>query len=184
MNNDNLWMKLEAGPNPPEEVYTIIENPKNNKNKYEYRKDGFIILDRVLHSSVHFPGDYGLIPRTYFEDGDPLDILVLISEPTFPGCVLAARPIGILKMKDEKGRDDKILAVASGDPIYYNVFTLDDLYQHNLNEIAEFFRTYKGLEHGKDTEVLGWGSKQEAFDTIIQSMKLFDKLYNKEGDKK
>ncbi|MHA1302406.1 MAG: inorganic diphosphatase [Candidatus Heimdallarchaeaceae archaeon] len=172
-----LWEELETGPNPPEEVYVIIENPKNNKNKYEYKKDGVLVLDRVLHSSVHFPGDYGLIPRTYFEDGDPLDILVLITEPTFPGCVLAARPIGILKMRDEKGRDDKILAVASGDPFYHDVYTLKDIYAHSLEEIAEFFRTYKGLEHGKKTEVLGWGSKEEAFETITKSMQFYEKLF-------
>ncbi|MHA1116273.1 MAG: inorganic diphosphatase [Candidatus Heimdallarchaeum aukensis] len=172
-----LWEKIETGPNPPEEVFVIIENPKNNKNKYEFRKEGYLVLDRVLHSSVHFPGDYGLIPRTYYEDGDALDILVLITEPTFPGCVLPARPIGVLKMRDEKGRDDKILAVASGDPLYHDVYTLKDIYPHTLAEIAEFFRTYKGLEYGKNTEVIGWGSKEEAFETITNSMRLYNKLF-------
>ena len=149
VDTDSLWHTIKVGPNPPEEVYAIIENPKNSKNKYELGKDGIIYLDRVLHSSVHFPGDYGLIPQTYFEDGDALDILVLISEPTFKGCVAAARPIGVLRMKDEKGHDDKILAVASTDPFYHGVYELDDVYPHTLSEIAEFFKTYKGLEHGK-----------------------------------
>ena len=132
--NNSLWHLIKAGPNPPEEIYAIIENPKNNRNKYELGKDGVIYLDRVLHSSVHFPGDYGLIPQTYYEDGDALDILILISEPTFTGCVLTARPIGMLKMKDEKGHDDKILAVASTDPFFQNVYNLDDVYLYIIQE--------------------------------------------------
>jgi len=177
---ENLWKTLEPGPNVPEEVYCIIENPKGSMNKYEYKKDkGIIVLDRVLHSSVHFPGDYGLIPQTYFEDGDALDILVLISTPTFPGCILTARPIGILKMKDEKGPDDKILAVASQDPLYMDVHSLEDIYPHTLNEIAEFFRTYKGLEHGKKTEVIGWKGKREAFECIAHSIELYNKIFGK-----
>ena len=174
---NSLWHQIETGPNPPEEVYAIIENPKNNTNKYELCKDGVIYLDRVLHSAVHFPGDYGLIPRTYFEDGDALDILVLISEPTFTGCVLTARPIGMIRMKDEKGHDDKILAVASKDPFFHSVYSLDDVYPHTLEEIAEFFKTYKGLEHGKQVEVVGWDSKEEAFKTISHSMKLYTELF-------
>lgn len=174
---DSLWHKIETGPNPPEEIYAIIENPKDSKNKYELGKDGVMYLDRVLHSSVHFPGDYGLIPQTYFEDGDALDVLVLISEPTFTGCVLTARPIGVLKMRDEKGHDDKILAVASEDPIYNGVYNLDDLYPHILQEISEFFRTYKGLEYGKKVEVLGWKNKQEAFKCITNSMRLYQELF-------
>ncbi len=172
-----LWKQLETGPNPPEEIYCIIENPKNNKNKYEMSKDGIIYLDRVLHSSVHFPGDYGLIPQTYYEDGDPLDVLVLITEPTFPGCVLMARPIGVLKMKDEKGSDDKILAVASNDPLYMKVHSLNDIYPHTIIEIAEFFRSYKGLEPSKKTEVKGWESKEAALKTIVDSMKLYNELF-------
>ncbi|MHA2358183.1 MAG: inorganic diphosphatase [Candidatus Heimdallarchaeaceae archaeon] len=175
----SLWHNIKTGPNPPEEIYAIIENPKNSRNKYELGKDGVLYLDRVLHSSVHFPGDYGLIPQTYFEDGDPLDTLVLISEPTFTGCVVTARPIGLLRMKDEKGRDDKILAVASNDPFFHSVFALKDVYPHTLEEIAEFFKTYKGLEHGKKVEVLGWGEKQEAFKSISQAMKLYEELFKK-----
>ncbi len=175
--SNSLWHKIETGPNPPEEIFVIIENPKDSKNKYELGKDGVLYLDRVLHSSVHFPGDYGLIPQTYFEDGDALDVLILISEPTFTGCVLAARPIGVLRMQDEKGHDDKILAVASKDPFYHGVYNLDDVYPHTLEEISEFFRTYKGLEHGKNVEVLGWDNKQEAFKCITHSMKLYEELF-------
>ncbi len=179
VDTNSLWHTIKVGPNPPEEVYAIIENPKNSKNKYELGKGGIIYLDRVLHSSVHFPGDYGLIPQTYFEDGDALDILVLISEPTFTGCVVAARPIGILRMRDEKGHDDKILAVASTDPFYHGVYGLDDVYPHTLSEIAEFFKTYKGLEHGKKVEVIGWNKKAEAFKCITHSMKLYKELFDK-----
>ena len=167
---NSLWHQIETGPNPPEEVYAIIENPKNNRNKYELGKDGVLYLDRVLHSAVHFPGDYGLIPQTYFEDGDALDVLVLISEPTFTGCVLTCRPIGMIRMKDEKGHDDKILAVASKDPFFHSVV-------EEVEEIAEFFKTYKGLEHGKQVEVVGWDSKEEAFKTISHSMKLYKELF-------
>jgi inorganic pyrophosphatase len=165
---DSLWHKMKTGPNPPEEIYAIIENPKDSKNKYELGKDGVMYLDRVLHSSVHFPGDYGLIPQTYFEDGDALDVLVLISEHTFTGCVLAA-----------KGHDDKILAVASKDPFFHSVYNLEDVYPHTLEEIAEFFKTYKGLEHGKQVEVLGWDSKKEAFKCITHSMELYKDLFEK-----
>jgi inorganic pyrophosphatase len=176
-NKDSLWHKIKTGSNPPEEIYAIIENPKNSRNKYELSKDGVIYLDRVLHSSVIFPGDYGQIPQTYFEDGDALDVLVLISEPTFTGCVVACRPIGVLRMIDEKGHDDKILAVASEDPFFHSVYSLEDVYPHTLDEIAEFFKTYKGLEHGKNVEVIGWDSKQEAFKTITNSMRLYEELF-------
>jgi inorganic pyrophosphatase len=103
----SLWKNLPSGRSPPEIINVIIETPKDSKNKYEVSKEfDCMLLDRVLHSSVVFPLAYGLIPRTFYEDGDPLDAMVLISEPTFPGCVVEARPIGVLEMSDEKGQDD------------------------------------------------------------------------------
>jgi inorganic pyrophosphatase len=110
---------LERGPKGPEAVYAVIESPKGTENKYEYDVEKkTTVLDRVLYSAVHFPGDYGFLPRTLDEDGDPLDILVLVSNSTFPGCVMTARPVGLLQMLDGDKRDDKILAVPIGDPRY------------------------------------------------------------------
>ncbi len=108
----NLWRELPPGPQAPEVVFCIVEIPKGSRNKYEYQEDtGVIKLDRVLYSSIHYPGDYGLIPKTFCEDGDPLDILVMTNQPTFPGCVIEARPIGVFHLRDAGPSDDKILAV-------------------------------------------------------------------------
>lgn len=137
-------------------VIAFIEIPRGSRNKYEYDETlGRLRLDRVLYSSVHYPTDYGFIPETLAEDGDHLDILVLMQEPTFPGCLIDARPIGGLDMADEKGPDFKVLAVPVGDPRYQHVSDLTHLGQHWLREIETFFDTYKLLEP-KQTEVLGW----------------------------
>lgn len=153
---------LESGPTPPHVVYAVIESPKGTENKYEYdAKKRVMILDRVLYSAVHFPGDYGFIPRTLDEDGDPLDILVLVTNPTFPGCVMPARPVALLKMLDGEKRDDKILAVPTGDPRYKEYYDMQDLPEHILKEIAYLFQTYKVLE-GKQVEVLGWDGAKGA----------------------
>jgi inorganic pyrophosphatase len=170
----SLWENVPSGRDPPEIINVIVETPKGSKNKYELAKDfNGIMLDRVLHSSVVFPLAYGLIPRTYFDDGDPLDALVIISEPTFPGCVVEVRPIGILEMSDEKGRDDKVLTVSVADPRYRNWTDLEDLPEHLLDEIAEFFQTYKRLEEGKSTNVLGWEGRDKAIEAIEYSLKYY-----------
>ncbi|HOE52187.1 MAG TPA: inorganic diphosphatase [Methanomassiliicoccales archaeon] len=170
----SLWKKVPSGRNPPEIINVIIETPKGSKNKYEVSKEfDCILLDRVLHSSVVFPLAYGLIPRTFYEDGDPLDALVLISEPTFPGCVVEARPIGVLEMSDEKGQDDKILTVACGDPKNSQYLELEDIPQHYLDEISEFFKTYKKLEENKGTNVIGWQGRVRATEIVTDSLALF-----------
>lgn len=175
-----LWKEIPAGRDPPDLINVIIETPKGSKNKYEMSKNyDVIVLDRVLHSSVIYPLAYGLIPRTYYDDGDPLDAMVMISEPTFPGCVVEARPIGLLNMVDEAGEDDKILAVAVGDPRYAEIEEIDDVPTHHLNEIAEFFQTYKSLEEGKKTEVLGWQGREKAREAILHAIKLFDEEFGK-----
>jgi len=134
----------------------LIEIPGGSKNKYEFDKDlQAFALDRVLYSSVRYPCDYGFVPNTLADDGDPLDGLVLMDEPTFPGCVIAARPIGMLEMIDGGDRDEKILCVPVKDPRYAQVNSLADVASHRLDEIAEFFKTYKNLEK-KVTEILGW----------------------------
>ena len=121
----HLWHNLSSGPEAPDVVYTVVEVPKGHRNKYEYSKTaGVIKLDRVLFSPLHYPGDYGFIPQTYFDDNDPMDILVMMNEPTFPGCVIEARPIGMFKLIDRGEPDYKILAVPSTDPNFedYAVF--------------------------------------------------------------
>ncbi len=144
-----------------QQVEAFIEIPRGSRNKYEYdEKAGQFKLDRVLYSSVHYPTDYGFIPETLAEDGDHLDILVLVEEPTFPGCIIPARPIGGLDMSDEKGSDFKVLAVPLGDPRFEQVRSLDDIGDHWMREIETFFDTYKILEP-KQTEVLGWHSVEE-----------------------
>lgn len=110
----NLWKDLKPGSSEPEVLYAVIEIPKGSRNKYQYDKeiDAFV-LDRVLHSSVHYPAEYGTIPQTLWDDGDPMDIIVLMDQPTFPGCVIESRPIGVMKMIDSGDSDDKILSVPS-----------------------------------------------------------------------
>ncbi|MGF1458236.1 MAG: inorganic diphosphatase [Leptolyngbyaceae cyanobacterium] len=151
-------MDLSRIPAQPEPglINVLIEIPAGSKNKYEFDKDmGAMILDRVLFSSVQYPYDYGFVPNTLADDGDPLDGMVLMDQPTFPGCVIAARPIGMLEMIDGGDRDEKILCVPAEDPRYAQVTSLEDIAAHRLDEIAEFFRSYKNLEK-KITEILGW----------------------------
>jgi inorganic pyrophosphatase len=147
-------------------IPVIVEIPRGSRNKYEMDKEtGRIFLDRVLFSSVHYPTDYGYIPDTLADDGDPVDVLVVINEPTFPGCLVHARPIGVLDMRDEKGADHKVLAVPIGDPRFDEVKDLSGLSPHWLREIENFFQTYKSLED-KFTEVVGWEDVSSAWDII------------------
>src|SRR5436190_21427895 len=120
----NLWHDLEPGPSVPDVIHTIVEIPKGSRNKFEdHKPTGAFKLDRVLYSPVHYPGDYGFIPQTYYEDGDPLDVLVVTNLPTFTGCIVEARPIGMFKMRDKGESDDKILAVLHYDPFFDGITT-------------------------------------------------------------
>jgi inorganic pyrophosphatase len=151
-------------------VEVMIEIPKGCRNKYEYDKERKLFrLDRMLFSSVHYPSDYGFIPETLAEDNDPLDAMVLIAEPTFPGCLIQARPIGLFKMKDEKGLDHKILCVPIKDPQWNYIHKLDDVPPHLLIEIYHFFDIYKELE-GKESVAEGW-EDVEAAKRIIKEAK-------------
>ncbi|WP_457615030.1 inorganic diphosphatase [Methanopyrus sp.] len=170
----NLWKDLEPGPNPPDVVYAVIEIPRGSRNKYEYDEErGFFKLDRVLYSPFHYPLDYGFIPRTLYDDGDPLDILVIMQDPTFPGCVIEARPIGLMKMLDNDDQDDKVLAVPTEDPRFKDFKDLDDVPKHLLDEIAHMFSEYKRLE-GKETEVLGWEGADAAKEAIVHAIELYE----------
>jgi inorganic pyrophosphatase len=177
----HFWHDIPPGPNPPEEVTAVVEIPSGSRNKYELdKRTGTIKLDRVLYSAVHYPGDYGLIPRTLHEDGDPLDVLVLVKEQTFPGCMIDVRPLGVLHMRDRGEPDDKILAVALRDPYYEEVFDIADIPRHVLTEVQYFFSTYKDLE-GKRVQIEGWGKSEEAMKVITDSMTRYDDAYLKLG---
>jgi inorganic pyrophosphatase len=150
-------------------VQTVIEIPRGSRNKYEFdHESGIIRLDRVLYSSVHYPTDYGFVAGTLSADGDPLDVLVVVEEPTFPGCFVRARPVGTLMMRDEKGEDEKILAVPHDDPRFNGVRKLSDLGEHWPLEISAFFRTYKELQ-GLETEVRGWHDVDVAWRIIEEA---------------
>jgi inorganic pyrophosphatase len=173
----HMWRDIAPGPNPPELVTAVIEIPAKSRNKYELDKEtGLLKLDRVLYSSVHYPGDYGFIPRTLHEDGDPLDILVRINEPTFPGCMIESRPIGVLRMLDKGEPDDKVLAVPSHDPFHHEVLDLDDMPQHYLKEVEHFFHVYKDLE-GKRVQILGWSGATTAMEVIRESVARYEEKY-------
>ena len=167
------YMDLPCGPNPPEVLHAVIEIPPGSANKYEYDKTLNVFrLDRTLFSPVHYPGAYGFVPRTLAEDGDPLDILVLLEGHCFTGALLEVRPLGVLEMKDDKGLDHKILAVPTNDPRKDEMHGLQHVPRHTLREIDYFFHIYKELE-GKETDTYGWQDRVEAFRIIEDSIKRY-----------
>lgn len=144
------------------EFDVLVEIPKGSRNKYEYDPDKRMIrYDRMIFSSMHYPSDYGFIPETLALDGDPLDVLVLVSEPTFPGCLIKVRPIGVFNMTDEKGPDSKVLCVPVSDPIWNKLFKLEEVNTHLKMEIEHFFEVYKDLEK-KKVSVEGWEDEKRA----------------------
>lgn len=150
-------------------VKVIIEITKGSRNKYEYDPVSKMIkFDRMLFSAVHYPSDYGFIPETLAEDGDPLDALVLVWEATFPGCLIETRPVGVFKMWDEKGSDEKILCIPINDPMWNYIDSLEQVPQHLLLEIEHFFRIYKELEK-KKTGVEGWEGRESAVKIVGQA---------------
>jgi inorganic pyrophosphatase len=157
----------------------LIEIPKGSRNKYEYDfKLKKIRYDRMLFSSMMYPADYGFIPETLALDGDPLDVLVLVTEPTFPGCVMEVKPIGVFHMADEKGPDEKVVCVPVSDPIWNKLNNLDELNPHLLKEIEHFFQVYKDLEN-KKVDVGGWGDVTEARAIIDECVDRFEALADK-----
>jgi inorganic pyrophosphatase len=156
------------------QIEVVIEIPKGTRNKYEAdHKTGAIWLDRMLFTSTRYPEDYGYVPLTLAEDGDPLDALVLLEEPTFPGCHIHARPLGVFIMWDEAGQDAKVLCVPATDPRVGDVKDLKDVPDYELNEIAHFFTIYKALEPGKKTDVHGWQGRAAAEDVVESARRRF-----------
>lgn len=167
------YLELPVGPNPPEIVNAVVEVPFEGVNKYEYdQKLKVFRLDRSLHSPIHFPGDYGFIPQTTSVDGEALDILVLVDNPSFCSCLLQARPIGVFEMIDNGVTDHKIIAVEDKNPRYVEVKEVRDLYAHIAREIEHFFSVYKALEKDQ-TKPVGWGDSKRARGIISDSIDLY-----------
>ncbi len=170
-------MRIDAisiGNNPPEDVNVIVEVPiGGDPIKYEMDKaSGTMFVDRFLYTSMQYPGNYGFVPHTLSDDGDPIDVLVANQRPLIPGAVINCKPIGVLQMKDEGGHDEKIIAVPSDkiSAMYTNINSVNDLPEMLLKRIAHFFERYKDLEDGKWAEVTGWGDEAEARDMILKAI--------------
>lgn len=178
----NIWHDIDPKRIHSEDFYAVIEISKGSKNKYELdKKTGLIMLDRILYTSTHYPENYGFIPLTYADDLDPLDVLVLCSEPLIPMSLVRCYPIGVIKMVDGKYNDDKILAVAFHDPNLNHYKEITDVPTHLINEIEHFFSVYKNLEH-KSTTGFKIEGKQEAISIIKKALNNYqenkDKLKN------
>jgi len=166
--------KIPAGSNVPHEVNVIVEVPQGSQPvKYEMDKDsGAVFVDRFLQTAMFYPCNYGFVPQTLSGDGDPVDVLVVCQYPVAPGAVLPARPVGVLLMEDEKGEDEKILAVPTSDihPYYDNIKNYDDLPVTLIEQIKHFFERYKDLEKGKFVKVTGWENADKAFQMINEGV--------------
>lgn len=171
------WHDIPTGQAPPESLTAVIEIPANERNKYELDKElGVYRLDRVLYSAMHYPGDYGFLPRTLGDDGDPLDVLVLMTMPVFTGCLVECRPIGLFHLVDRGQADEKVLAVPLADPYSHDQHDLGDIPKHYLREIEHFFRVYKDLE-GSHTETRGFEDAAAARDAITRAMATYAAQY-------
>jgi inorganic pyrophosphatase len=172
----NLWKDIPAGDKPPELINVIVEVVSGSRDKYEYNTEWeAFVLDRVLHSSVVFPVEYGFIPQTWFDDNDPLDIMILSYEPLEVGCITKARTIGALIMEDEEGDDPKILSVPVSDPRFEGFHDIKDVHPHLLRETQEFFETYKRLEPKKWVKFKTWKNAEEAKELVNYALNLYKK---------
>ncbi len=172
---NNIWHRLSSG--EPDKLNVIIEIPKMSRIKYELDKEtGLIQVDRVLYSPMHYPTNYGFVPQTLWDDGDPLDVLVMSHEPFVPGCLVAARPIGVLQMTDDGDSDAKVLAVPIKDPRFNHINNLTDIDAHTLEEIRHFFKVYKDLQK-KEVVVADWQNKDQAIVDINHSLDLYQEKF-------
>lgn len=173
------WHDISVGDKAPEIVTAIIEIPKDSKIKFEMDKDtGLLKLDRFLYSAVHYPGDYGFLPQTLWEDGDPLDILIFTARPSYPLTLANARIIGVARMIDGGEKDDKLLAVYADDPRYKEWQSIKDIPQHFLHELKHFFETYKELEN-KECKILEFLDKDAAYKDVKTGQELYKKKFGK-----
>ncbi|GAB4370317.1 MAG: inorganic diphosphatase [Calditrichia bacterium] len=173
----HFWHGISTGANPPYDINVLIEIPSGSKCKYELDKvAGIIRVDRIIASAVYYPGNYGFIPQTYAEDGDPLDALVLSQISFHPGVIVRSRPIGVMRMTDEGEPDDKILCVPLRDPHYLQIKTANDLPPNMLEEIQEFFRVYKNLEE-KQVVIQGFESLDLAIRLIENAIRDYRKKF-------
>ncbi len=176
----NPWHDISVGENAPHVVHAIVEIPKDSQIKYEVdKKSGLLRLDRFLYSAAHYPGDYGFVPRTLWDDGDPLDIIVLTHRPLQPMTLANARVIGVLRMIDEGEKDDKIIAVYDKDPRYGEFNDISDISAHTLKELKHFFERYKELQ-GKNVRVLDILPKEVALKDVEIAQKMYLNKYGKD----
>ena len=173
----NAWHDVELGENPAEQFNAVIEIPRGSRSKYELDKEtGLLRLDRILYSAVHYPANYGFLPKTYCDDGDPLDALVLCQEDLVPMCIVAARPIGVITMTDEKGEDDKIIAVCADDPEYNHFTDVSELPPHRLRALKQFLLDYKTLEK-KQVNVDDLRPRDDAVRVIRKAIEFYGKSF-------
>lgn len=177
----NLWHGIPLGDNAPEEINVIIEIPKGSNNKYEVDKEtGLIKLDRANYSAAPFPYDYGFAPQTYWDDSDPLDVIVLTTFPLHPGILVSVRPVAVIDMVDDGDSDYKIIAVPTDDKRWDDVQDLGDIHTHTIKEYQHFLETYKALK-GKPApvEIRGIYGKKEAVEAVKKSVKLYEEKFGK-----
>ena len=171
----NLWKEIPIGEKPPKLLNVVIEVVSGSRDKYEYNSEWeAFVLDRIIPSSVVFPVEYGFVPQTWHDDGDPLDIMVLSYEPLEVGCVVRVQVIGVLVIEDEKGEDPKILSVLADDARFEGIKDITDIHKHKLKEIQEFFETYKRLEPHKWVKIKKWKNTEAATEFIEYATKKFD----------
>lgn len=176
----NLWRNIPAGDEPPKILNAVVEVVSGSRDKYEYNREWeAFVLDRVLHSSVVFPVEYGFIPQTWFHDNDPLDIMILSYEPLEVECIVKVRTICMLVLEDEEGEDPKILSVPLSDPRFNGYRRLSDVHPHRLKEIQEFFETYKRLEPRKWVRFKAWKDAEEAEKLVEYSIELYKQTFQR-----
>jgi inorganic pyrophosphatase len=171
----NYWKDVPLGENPPKLLNAVIEVVSGSRDKYEYRSEWeAFVLDRMIPSSVVFPVEYGFVPQTWYDDQDPLDIMVMSYEPLEVGCIVRVRVIGVLVIEDEKGADPKILSVLADDARFEGIDDITDVHAHQLREIQEFFETYKRLEPHKWVKIKEWQTAEAAHKIVEYAAKQYD----------